>query len=195
MHPKYGWNGTVSRVFPLIALIALGAFFHSTPGSAQCSTLFTISNKLAKIISGLGIMFLFLRLGPPASSPSSAQKNVRNPNHHYFSKKYRAIHLPFVLQYASNLYCSTFGARRKVRKEKYFSTPPIFCIAVRLPFVSQYASHLYRNAFGKILVVVVTGMFPISAPEDYTSNWAQPFLESSAIFSQGFDRKRKRGQT
>ena len=41
MHPKYGWNGTVSRVFPLIALIALGAFFHSTPGSAQkpCITL------------------------------------------------------------------------------------------------------------------------------------------------------------
>ena len=34
MHPKYGWNGTVSRVFPLIALIDLGAFFHSTPGSA-----------------------------------------------------------------------------------------------------------------------------------------------------------------
>ena len=35
VHPKYGWNGTVSRAFPLIALIALGAFFHSTPGSAQ----------------------------------------------------------------------------------------------------------------------------------------------------------------
>ena len=35
MHPKYGWNGTVSRVFPLIALIALGASFHSTPGSAH----------------------------------------------------------------------------------------------------------------------------------------------------------------
>ena len=28
-------KGTVWRVFPLIALIALGAFFHSTPGSAQ----------------------------------------------------------------------------------------------------------------------------------------------------------------
>ena len=35
MHPKYGWSGTVSREFPLIALIALGAFFHSTPGSAH----------------------------------------------------------------------------------------------------------------------------------------------------------------
>ena len=40
------------------------------------------------------------------------------------------------------------------------SIPPI-CIAVRLPFVLQYASHLYRSTFGKILVVVVTGMFPI----------------------------------
>ena len=28
-------KGTVWRVFPLIALIALGAFFHSTPGSAH----------------------------------------------------------------------------------------------------------------------------------------------------------------
>ena len=35
MHPKYGCNVTVSRLLPLIALIGLGAFFHSTPGSAQ----------------------------------------------------------------------------------------------------------------------------------------------------------------
>ena len=28
-------KGTVWRVFPLIALIALGGFFHSTPGSAH----------------------------------------------------------------------------------------------------------------------------------------------------------------
>ena len=39
MHPKYGWNGTVSREFLLIALIALVAFFHSTPGSAHNSFL------------------------------------------------------------------------------------------------------------------------------------------------------------
>ena len=39
------------------------------------------------------------------------------------------------------------------------STPRI-CIAIRLPFVRQYASHLYRSSLGKILVVVVTGMFP-----------------------------------
>ena len=44
------------------------------------------------------------------------------------------------------------------------STPPI-CIAVRLPFVLQYASHLYRNTFVKILVVVVTGMFPKECPK------------------------------
>ena len=80
-----------------------------------------------------------------------------------------------VLQYTSNLYCNTppilhcsaFGATELSGKggilqyssHLYRSTPPI-CVAVRLPFVSQYASHSYRNAFGKILVVVVTGMFP-----------------------------------
>ena len=70
-----------------------------------------------------------------------------------------AIHLPFVLQYASNLYRSAFGAPTLWGKGNTVSTPPI-CIAVRLPFVLQYASHLYRNIFAKILVVVVTGMFP-----------------------------------
>ena len=73
-------------------------------------------------------------------------------------KKYRntppiciAIRLPFVPQY--------FWCPYALRKGNTVSTPPI-CIAVRLPFVLQYASHLYRNTFGKILVVVVTGMFP-----------------------------------
>ena len=32
--PLYGLNGMVSRVFSLIALVALGAFFHSTPQAA-----------------------------------------------------------------------------------------------------------------------------------------------------------------
>ena len=72
------------------------------------------------------------------------------------SQKSIAIHLQFVLQYASNLYCSTSGTPSS---HLYRSTPPI-CIAICLPFVSQYASHLYRNTFGKVLVVVVTGMFP-----------------------------------
>ena len=86
-------------------------------------------------------------------------EECRNPNHHYFSKKYRntppiciAIRLQFVLQY--------FWCHWALKKGKYFSTPPI-CIAIRLPFVLEYASHLYRSTFGKILVVVVTGMFPI----------------------------------
>ena len=62
-------------------------------------------------------------------------KNVRNPSHHYFSKSI-AIHLQFVLQYASNLYCSAFGAIELSGKG---STSVLF------PYVSQYASHLYRN--------------------------------------------------
>ena len=61
------------------------------------------------------------------------------------SQKSIAIHLPFVLQYASNLYRSAFCAPYALRKGKccqysshlYRSTPPI-CIAIRLPFVSQY---------------------------------------------------------
>ena len=82
------------------------------------------------------------------------------------------MHLQFVLQCTSNLYRSAFGA---LGKGKYFSTPPI-CIAARLPFISQYASHLCRNAFGKVLVVVVTGMFPNPPPRlkqmdvEYRSN-------------------------
>ena len=47
-----------------------------------------------------------------------------------------AIHLPFVLQCASNLYCSTFGATELSGKGK---------TSVLLPFVSPYASHLYRH--------------------------------------------------
>ena len=38
--------------------------------------------------------------------------------------------------------------------------PPLTALPRRLPFVLPYASHLYRSTFGKILVVVVTGMFP-----------------------------------
>ena len=53
------------------------------------------------------------------------QTNVRNPDHHYFSKS-TAIDLHLVLLYTSNLYCSAFGAPEP------FSSPPI-CIAVRLP--------------------------------------------------------------
>ena len=83
-------------------------------------------------------------------SAGDTQKNVRNTNHHYFSKSI-AVHLQSVLQYAPRWYCSTSGVTELSGKGN---------TSVLLPFVSQYASHLYRNAFGKILVVVVTGMFP-----------------------------------
>ena len=60
------------------------------------------------------------------------------------SQKSIVIRLPFVLQYASNLYCSTLVPLGSKERDKcqysshlYRSTPPI-CIAIRLPFVSQY---------------------------------------------------------
>ena len=70
-----------------------------------------------------------------------------------------------VTQHISHLYCHTPPICIAVllvplgSKEREILSVPI-CIAVLLPFVSQYASHLYRSTFGKILVVVVTGMFP-----------------------------------
>ena len=72
------------------------------------------------------------------------QKNVRNPNHHYFSKKYRntppiciAVRLPFVPQYFWCPYALRKGNYCQYSSHLYRSTPPI-CIAIRLPFVSQY---------------------------------------------------------
>ena len=72
------------------------------------------------------------------------QKNVRNPNHHYFSKKYRntppiciAIRLPFVSQYFRCPYALRKGKCRQYSSHLYRNTPPI-CIAIRLPLVSQY---------------------------------------------------------
>ena len=66
----------------------------------------------------------------------SVQKNVRNPNHHYFSKKYRnrppiciAIPLPNCIAVLS------VPLRSEERE----------ILSVFLPFVSQYASHLYCN--------------------------------------------------
>ena len=75
------------------------------------------------------------------------QKNVRTPTT-TTSQKSIAMHLQFVLQYASNLYCSAFGAPTLGGKGNIVSTPPI-CIAVRLPFVLQYASHSHRSTFEK----------------------------------------------
>ena len=81
------------------------------------------------------------------SLESLTSEECQKPNH-YFSKKYRntppiciAICLPFVPQY--------FWCPYALRKGKY----------------CQYYSHLYRNTFGKILVVVGTGMFPITTSD------------------------------
>ena len=69
--------------------------------------------------------------------------NVRNPNHHYFSKKYRntppiciAIRLQFVPQCFWCPYALRKGKYCQYSSHLYRSTPPI-CIAIRLPFVSQ----------------------------------------------------------
>ena len=75
-------------------------------------------------------------------------RRMSEPRHHYFSKTYWNTPLQFVLQYASNLYRSTFGAPTLWGKGNTVSTRPS-CIAVRLPFVLQYASHLYRSTLGK----------------------------------------------
>ena len=62
------------------------------------------------------------------------------------SRKSIAIHLQFVLQYASNLYCHALGALRS-EERKYDHL---------LPFVSQYASHLYCNT-PPICIAVLLG--------------------------------------
>ena len=92
-----------------------------------------------------------------------------------------------VSQYTSHLYCNTppictavllvpLGSEEReycqYSSHLYRSTPPI-CIAVRLPFVSQYF-------WGKILVVVVTGMFPKTGCSwghmvlKWTASWQGP---------------------
>ena len=78
-------------------------------------------------------------------NPDIFQKNVRNPNHHYFSKKYRntppiciAARLQFVLQ---SFWCP--WALREI-------------VSVLLPFVSHYASHLYCNT-PPICIAVLLG--------------------------------------
>ena len=63
------------------------------------------------------------------------QKNVRNPSHHYFSKKY-----------CNTIQCvlSAFAAT-ELFQEREILQYSSRCIAVRLPFVSQYASRLYHS--------------------------------------------------
>ena len=71
---------------------------------------------------------------------TSCQKDVRNPNHHYFSKMYRnttPIRLQFVSQYFRCPYALRKGKHCQYSSHLYRSAPPI-CIAIRLPSVSQY---------------------------------------------------------
>ena len=63
------------------------------------------------------------------------------------SQKSIAIRLPFVLQYASHLYRSTFVPLGSKERE---------ILSVLLPFVSQYASHLYCNT-PPICIAVLLG--------------------------------------
>ena len=62
----------------------------------------------------------------------TSQKNVRNPNHHYLSKKYCSIPpMCIAIRVQSVLQC--FRCPYALRKGKY-------SLSVLLPFVSQYAS-------------------------------------------------------
>ena len=108
--------------------------------------------------------------------------NVRNPNHHSFSKKYRNA--------PSNLFYSTFGVRKgkscQHSSHLYHSMPPV-CIAIRLTFVS--------HCFWEILVVVVTGMLSKMLLQSATKmtgrpgHWSEPgeynilFLGSILVIS------------
>ena len=97
------------------------------------------------------------------------RKNVRKPNHHYFSKKSRnappiciAIRLQFVSQ------CFRCPIRSEERER----------LSVLLPFVSQYASYLYGNTPPIRIAVllenlggVVTGMFRIVAQTEGPIAW------------------------
>ena len=89
------------------------------------------------------------------------------------SKESIAIHLQFVLQYASNLYCSTFGA------------PTLWgqgILSVLLPFVSQYASHLYCN-MPPICIAVLLGKKWCCGDEDVLQAW--PGFQERRVDSKG----------
>ena len=97
----------------------------------------------AQMISGKkgGKPFVLVTFG------ANAWKNVRNPNHHYLSRKCRntppicsAIRLQFVLKY---FWCPIRPEEREM-------------LSVLLPFVSQYAFHLHCNT-PPICVAVLLG--------------------------------------
>ena len=98
----------------------------------------------------------------PLSGPTPESEECQKPQPPLLLKK--------VSQYTSHLYCNTPPICTAVllvplRSEEWE------ILSVLLPFVSQYASHLYRNTFGKILVVVVTGLFPTEDRENVPKNY------------------------
>ena len=119
------------------------------------------------------LALMWLALGDPHYFPNNYYENCSRNTHAWnslralrlvrrlsetptstTSQKSIAIHLQFVLQYASNLYCSAFDAPELWGKGN---------TSVRLPFVSQYASHLYRNTFGKSWWLWSPGCSPIGS--------------------------------
>ena len=84
------------------------------------------------------------------------QKNVRNPNHHYFSKKYRdtppiciAIRFPICIAVLLVPLCSE---EREI-------------LSVLLPFVSQYASCLYCSTPPICIAVLLGKSWWLWSPE------------------------------
>ena len=78
-------------------------------------------------------------------NPKNIQKNVRNPNHHYFSKKYRntpPICIAIRLQFgAAVLLVPLRSEEREILSARLpfiLSVCLPFILSVRLPFVSQY---------------------------------------------------------
>ena len=144
-----GYQGTRQASIPVYTRIFLvgvrGVLKHS-------KTRYTPENEIGM---NFGNIFpLLLKLSAKLRRMSETPTTTTSQN------KYRntppiciAVRLQFVLQ------CFWFWCCWALRKGNIVTAPPI-CIAVRLPFVLQYATHLYRSTFGKILVVVVTGMFP-----------------------------------
>ena len=90
-----------------------------------------------------------------------SQKDVRSPTT-TTSQKSIAIHLQFVLQYASNLYCSTFGAPTLWERE---------ILSILLPFVSQYASHLCCNAPPICIAVLLEKSWWLWSPGCSSTNY------------------------
>ena len=97
-----------------------------------------------------------------------------------------AIHFQFVLQYASNLYCSTFGAPTLWGKGS---------TSVLLPFVSQYASHLYCNTPPVCIAVLLGKSWWLWSPgcsPKFPANFPFPKLKKSPTsFCRGSHANKK----